>query len=191
MKRHSLRTDRVTRSDVERLEGRTLLANIAVANAYLTDVNFNRLETPPAVGEEYGIRVDFTTTDVPETTRFRVLNGVDGVNITSDPVAAGGTWHGRFGYFAKPEGAEIRVKLDSTALVAETDETDNEVTFSFTPVEPDPPFKMVNPVAGEYGEDWAVTVYADVDPRPGNESDYRDRGYVYDGSKVAWFSVGD
>ena len=89
-----------------------------------------------------------------------MLYGVNGVNLTSDPVAPDLTWHGRFGYFAGTGQTNVRVKVDSTSLVDETDETDNEVTFSFAPADPAPPFKLVNPVEGEFQEDWTVTAYA-------------------------------
>ena len=184
--------NRIRRAAVEGLEPRLMLAgNIHVTDAYLTDLSFNRLEGPPAVGEQYGIRVDFATTDLPAGAQFQVLYRVNGVNLTGSLVETGVTWNGRFGYFAGTGQTDIRVKVDPAAVVSETNETDNEMTFSFTSAEPSPPHKMVLPVGGVPQKDWAVTAYADLNPLPGVFADYRGRQYTFDGNEALNIAASD
>jgi len=66
--------------------------------------------------------------------------------------------------------------------VAESNESDNTLTTSFTPVLPgDLPQKFAFPVAGVPHRDYSIGNYVDVDPRSGSRADFRGGPFQYDG----------
>jgi murein DD-endopeptidase MepM/ murein hydrolase activator NlpD len=54
-----------------------------------------------------------------------------------------------------------------------------------------PPTKFVMPIGGVPQIDWAIMAYTDQNPAPGVASDYRGRGYTFDGANSVHFGLAD
>jgi hypothetical protein len=72
--------------------------------------------------------------------------------------------------------------LDPDNRIAETDESDNSITFEVMPVLPtNLPMKFQTPIGRRANADWAINNYADVDPRSKFAADYRNGPFQYEG----------
>lgn len=159
--------------------------NIQITSAILV----NGLDQPivsPAIGQMIYIQANWRTTDLASTNNYTVLFSVDGVDLTSGVVTGqDGTnlsyfwWLG--GWYASPGSHTVTVKIDGADAVSETNESDNQMSFSFTPVAPTTlPAKLSSPLGGAQFQDWAIGNYIDVDPRVGIAADYRGGVFQYD-----------
>ena len=171
--------------------------NIRVTDAYLVDRNFNRLTRASIEGQSYGVRVEFTTIELPAGASYGVnfeVNGVTMVGITRTfgaGQALGTWWVGRATMFANRGPHSVRVTVDPTNTVAESDETDNAAQFSFTPAPGRPPKEFATPIEGTPAVDWAISGYPDRDPRADSFADYLGRGYTYDGHRGTDIAIAD
>jgi murein DD-endopeptidase MepM/ murein hydrolase activator NlpD len=170
---------------LEPLEPRHLLAvNLQITDALLVDGWDNPISAP-VVGEQVFIRATWQTTDLTAADKYIVRFSVDGVDLDSteqvgEPgqrIAKAGK---QSGWFAAPGAHSVNVMVDSKNTISEENETDNSLTFSFTPVEPTTlPSKFVWPLNGT--SDAYVVNYVDVDPRAGQAADFRGGPFQYDG----------
>jgi hypothetical protein len=160
--------------------------NLHVVEAFLTDSNFTRLAGAPIEGQSYGIRVNFATESLPVDAQYTVNYEVNGLTIPGvvrtlgAGAESGSFWVGRRYVFARSGPHDVRVVMDPGGTVAESDESDNEARFAFTPAPGAPPQQLALPVEGVGGKDWAPVNYVDLDPRDGLFADYRGRGYAVD-----------
>ena len=65
---------------VELLEDRTLLSNLAISDAFLVDGNKTRI-TSPVLGEQLEVRTSFLTTALPSSAAYAIRVIVDGIAI--------------------------------------------------------------------------------------------------------------
>ncbi|HEY1376237.1 MAG TPA: peptidoglycan DD-metalloendopeptidase family protein [Gemmataceae bacterium] len=163
----------------------TPAGNLHITAAQLVDGN-NVPEAAPVTGQMIFLRADWTTTGLAGGEQYVVRYSVDGVPADSGTLTgAAGTNLGyelyRGGWYAAPGTHTVTVTVDGANAVAETNETDNSITFTITTVPPsDLPSKFLRPISGTLNKDWAINNYADVDPRPGIAADYRGGPFQYD-----------
>ncbi|MFO0820430.1 MAG: choice-of-anchor D domain-containing protein [Pirellulales bacterium] len=160
----------------ESLERRELLAaDLELQTLRFVDAD-NRPITGPVVGEQVHLRVDWTATDVPlnSTFRLRLTDTTAGVrSLTLNSANYNGGGNGTFtyttlfeGWFATPGLHTIVVDLDSTSVVTEGNESNNQKLITYTPTAPATlPSKLLQPLAGQQNVDWSVVRYSDLDPR--------------------------
>lgn len=170
-----------------RLEDRvTPAGNLHVTNARLVDGNL-AFQTAPVTGHLVTIRADWTTSGLAGGESYIVRFSMDGVPVNSaTQTGQAGSLSFNLrqgGWYASPGSHSIIVVIDADNTIAETDEADNSMTFSFTTAAPtDLPSKFLRPVGGAgLNRDWAINNYADVDPRSGVAVDYRGGPFQYDG----------
>lgn len=182
------RTKRRMRSPAfpEALEGRVLLSNLRLDDAFLIDGAGQRVETVP-VGGTVSIRADFSTFQLASDDQYIVRYSVDGVSLHSPLLDYGAGvsfdtfYRYRYNWYASPGSHSVTVTLDSSNRVAESNERDNSLTFRFkTSLPVSLPQKLSWPIGGRDNIDWVVTNYADVDPRDGRQADYRGGAFQYD-----------
>ncbi|MCA9177360.1 MAG: VCBS repeat-containing protein, partial [Planctomycetales bacterium] len=164
-------------------------SNLEVTNARLVD-QFNNPIVAPVHGEQVFVRTEWTTSDLTTAHKYRVRYWIDGVPIDSDEItgAAGQglayNWYVG-GWYATPGSHTVRVVVDADDGVLESDEWDNEYTFTFTAVAPTTlPNKFIWPVEGQPFTEINITNYVDVDPTAGI-LDYMGGNATYDGH-TAW-----
>jgi murein DD-endopeptidase MepM/ murein hydrolase activator NlpD len=162
-----------------------LATNLSISDAYLMDGSGQRQESA-LIGEFVGIRFDFRTEDLPANSTYTVAVTIDGVTKTRDMAfgagqPAGGWWNGISGWIVLDRQYDVTVRLDSQNVVAESNESDNTMSFSFTPIQPDPGFKMVFPVPLEHSKEFTIGGYVDVNNESGVFNDYAGGRLAYDG----------
>jgi murein DD-endopeptidase MepM/ murein hydrolase activator NlpD len=171
--------------------------NLRATDAFLTDSNFERLAGTPIEGQTYGIRINFVTESLPADAYYAVDYEVSGLLIQGVDrtfgagEATGSWWVGRRYVFTRTGLHGISVRLDPANTVAESNEADNEIQFSFTPSPGTPPRSLAPPIQGAQGRDWVVTSYCDLDPRDNLFADYRGRGYTIDAHLGTDLAVAD
>lgn len=176
---------------VERLEDRRLLAtNLKLVDAYLVDGLIDEIASP-VLGEQVGVYAVFEYEDLPSDADYRVDYTIDGVTLSRTELKVGAgdssgtySWY-RTGWLAGPGEHTVVVKVDGGDTVAESDETDNTLTFQFTPTPGSPPAKYIWPVEGAPFTETYISNYVDVDPIDDEASDYTGSNAVYDGH-TAW-----
>src|SRR5215212_752461 len=105
--RRSRKVKSARRTMVESLEGRILLANIHMTDAYLTDANGNKLSSV-AVGNQPFIQVEFTTTGLSAAAHYDISATTSGRTFTNTinwgaGGAGTGVWVFRIGqYLVRP-----------------------------------------------------------------------------------------
>ena len=183
-------TQRDTLLTEERSWTLDIAPDISITDAYLVDQQFNRLTTP-VVGERMWTRVNFETNGLPADAAYRIEFLVNGIAINVDDVTSGAGlglanwWYVRSGWYARPGTNNVSVVLDADNTVGETNESNNSMSFSFTPVAPTTlPDKFIWPVEGAPFTDTNIGNYVDVDPTSGI-LDYTGSNASYDGH-TAW-----
>src|SRR5262249_19573781 len=153
---------RRARPILETLEDRLAPANLTLTNATLVDVGGHALTGPPVTGEEVAVEAFWDTQGLAAGASYRISYAVDGVTQYAGPftVGAGGSgvqswaWYLR-GWFAAPGVLTVVVTVDADNSIAETDETDNTRTFTFTPTSAtDLPQKFITPLGFTPFQDW-------------------------------------
>ncbi len=171
---------------VESLEERTLLSNLAITEAFFVDGNNVQIANP-VLGERLEIRNRYSTTGLPSSAAYAIRVSVDGIATDRNALTFGagfgaGTWfadvlHG----FAEPGTHTVQVILDPLNQVAEDNENDNTFSFSMTPVTAtNLPQKLQSFVFGTAGVNWRITNFADLDVRPGTLRDFNGGEFTYD-----------
>ncbi len=157
----------------ESLESRRLLANMRVTSATLVDGNMNPI-TQPIIGQMLRVRMDYTANNMPANANYSLTWTVQGVPLKVDNVTFGAgfvtsNWFYSYrGWYAESGALHTaQVEVDSSKTVAETDETDNVFSFTFTPVQAVLPTKLSWFDAGTLGVDRTLTNYVDIDPTSG------------------------
>jgi murein DD-endopeptidase MepM/ murein hydrolase activator NlpD len=172
----------------EALEPRRLLAaNLEIVDAYLIDGDLNQISAP-VHGEKIGVRAVWNTTDLPANTSYKIGFYVDGVELQGGTTTAGsgletgnGYWWYRTGWFADGNVQNVTVVADVLGTVAEADETDNTMSFSFQSIAPtDLPQKLIWPLDGDPYSEAKITNYYDTDPT-GDIGDYAGNQSTYNG----------
>lgn len=186
----------------ERLEDRRMLANIAAVDAYLVDRTGTNPLAEVVVGQKIGVRLDWSTDDLPSAiANYQVEFRVDGVPLRSDDDNFGAGqlsrsfWWYRTGWYASPGAHTVEVIVDVDNEVVESNESDNTITFEFTPVTASFPQLMTWPLELEPLTEAFWSNYNDVDPTSGL-SDFQGRNATYNthnaiDSRLVTFSVQD
>ncbi|MFO0877627.1 MAG: peptidoglycan DD-metalloendopeptidase family protein [Gemmataceae bacterium] len=171
------------RLTVESLEARLAPANLLLTSIQLVDGN-NAQITAPVVGQQVFYRASWSATGFASSSQYVVRYTIDGVSVDSPVQNLGNgtfTWYRGITY-ASPGPHAVSITVDGGGAVAESNETDNTLTASFTPVLPsDLPQKFTFPVAGVPHRDYSINNYVDVDPRTGSRADFRGGPFQYDG----------
>ena len=185
-RRSSSSVRRAARLRIEKLEERVpLAADLAVTDAYLVDLDANPISNV-VEGERALVRVDYTTTDLTSAMQYVIHFEMDGV-ATESQVITGmpGTnlqyFRFRYAGYASPGTRQVRVTLDATNQIAETNESNNTFAFDSTPIKPDVPEKFILPVTGVPSDDWTILNHHDVDLRIGFREDFAGGFLQYDG----------
>jgi murein DD-endopeptidase MepM/ murein hydrolase activator NlpD len=161
------------RLEVQELESRIQPANLKVTNAYLCNLDGDKITTA-AVGSIVYVKAEFTAQDLPASASHVLRYTLDGAARTSAPLSWGAgisgtsSWVGILGnWVVKPGTHSVTVKLDATNTVSETNGVDNIKSFSFTPVTFQsayvPGQKFITPLAGTPQVHWKVGDYVDLD----------------------------
>jgi murein DD-endopeptidase MepM/ murein hydrolase activator NlpD len=172
----------------ETLEDRSLLSNLAIANAFLVDGNNSRISNP-LLGEQVEIRSLYSTSGLSDSSSYAIRFIVDGIAVDKTDLTFGAgsavateNWFAdMFHGYAEAGSHSVQVILDPFNQVAETNEADNSLTFSYAPVRATNLPQRLSPVVqGTAGVDWRVMNFADLDPRPGFLRDHRGGKFTYD-----------
>ncbi len=166
-----------------RLEERHSPANLTLTSIELVDGNQNPQPTP-VLGQMISVLARWTNTAMSGSESYVVRYFVDGVPADSATLTGGNgnfVWY-RNGFYASPGSHTVQVTVDGGSAVSESNESDNTMSFTFTPAAPtDLPSKFLLPIGRTANQDWAINNYADVDPRSGQAADYRGGTFQYDG----------
>src|SRR5207249_2646620 len=112
---------------------------------------------------------------------YRLQFTVDGVSGSASGATQGsGSYpYTECGWYASPGQHSVQVTVDADNTIAETDETNNTKSFSFSPIAPTTlPQKLLNPMGGVPFHDWVFFNYVDVDPT-GGVADFRGGPFTY------------
>ncbi len=170
------------------LEPRQLLAaNLELVDAFLVDGNLNQISAP-VHGEKIGVQATWNTTDLPTNTSYKIGFFVDGVELQGGTTTAGsglgtanGYWWYHLGWYANGNVQNVTVVADVNGDVAEDDESDNTMSFSFQSTAPtDLPQKLIWPLDGDPYSEAKITNYHDTDPTNGL-ADYAGDQSTYNG----------
>jgi murein DD-endopeptidase MepM/ murein hydrolase activator NlpD len=171
------------------LPTRSLGPNLVANSAHLRNGAGNAIASP-FVGELVAVQVNYSTESLLASASYRIHFIVDGVLLESAQTTAGaGVGNGNYfwwrsGWYATPGNHTVTVQLDGYNTVAETNETDNAITFSFSTISATLPQKLAWPIDGEPFSDVNFTNYVDLDPTAGIR-DYQNGIASYDGHD-AW-----
>ena len=163
---------------------RTNTANLKLNSAQIAD-GLGNPQSHLLVGQQIVLRADWSSANV-QGVNYTVGFYFDGIRVDSNEITAvGGNlsyWWYRYGTYASPGTRTLTIVLDPDNRVAESDESDNSITFQVTPVLPtNLPMKFQTPIGRNANADWAINNYADVDPRSSIAADYRNGPFQYDG----------
>jgi murein DD-endopeptidase MepM/ murein hydrolase activator NlpD/Ca2+-binding RTX toxin-like protein len=171
---------------LEELEPRLAPAtNLTITAALLVDGNNNPI-TAPVIGQEVFVRAEWETTDLNASQQYVVRYLVDGVPLDSATQTGQAgqnlTWNWyRSGWYASPGPHTVQVTVDGANTIAESSESDNTRSFTFSPVSPsDLPSKFLWPMGGHPNSS-SVNNYVDVNPLADQLADFRGGPYTYDG----------
>lgn len=182
---------------VEGLESRQLLtANLQILNAVLVSGTGQPIVSSgdkPVIGERMRFQVSWQASGLVTGNSYTYSIIVDGKSYTDGFVYQGngtggnGTWtRDLLTSVATPGAHSIQAVVDNGSTLAETNESDNSITFSFTPGGPtNLPSKFQFPILGDQGKDWFINNHVDVNPDPGIAHDFTGGTMVYDGHD-AW-----
>ncbi len=163
--------------------------NLHLTSAHLRNGNGDAI-TSPYIGEKVAVQVNFTTSNLPANAFYEIHFSVDGVVLSTGVISTGagfgsGTWfYWWSGWFASPGTHNVQVTLDALGTVAESNESDNTASFTFSPTTPSLPQKLIWPIEGTPYLETAVSNYVDVDPLSGIE-DFAGGSVSYNGHN-AW-----
>ncbi|HIE98672.1 MAG: hypothetical protein ABGZ23_15515 [Fuerstiella sp.] len=125
----------------EALEDRTLLANIAVTDVYLTNGSGDRIDSP-LYGTLVHVQTEFTTTDLPIGASYTFDHTIDGVTL-SNTVNWGAGQSGNHSFTHRwggwpilPDSLTATVTVDSSGTVSESNLNDNSLTANLIPQAP-------------------------------------------------------
>ena len=163
--------------------------NLRVTNTQiLRDGNGGFVSSIP-IGQMVVMQVNFVSEEIPVGTSFTTRFEMDGVPIeyTTNQISGNGSWFIWWsGWYASPTLHNLSITLDVFNQISETDENDNARAQAFTPYQAtDLPEQLIFPTAGVRNRDYAVTNYADIDPRSGQQRDFMGGVFQYDGHN-AW-----
>lgn len=163
-----------------------MTGNLWITGADLVNASDQPI-TSLVVGEDVFVDAQWDSTGLSSSDSYTVQFSVDGVVQDSSTIAgqAGSNvpfhWY-MGGWFATPGSHTVQVTVDPAHTVAETSYSDNTLSFNFTPVQPTTlPQKLALPIGGVPFQSWSVVNYIDVNPLPGQATDYRGGGFTYDG----------
>ncbi|MFN7878340.1 MAG: peptidoglycan DD-metalloendopeptidase family protein [Pirellula sp.] len=163
---------------------RTNTPNLRLNTARIAD-GLGNPQSHLLVGQQIVLRADWSSFNV-QGVSYTVGFYFDGIRVDSNEITAvGGNltyWWYRYGTYASPGTRTLTIVLDPDNRVAETDESDNSITFQIAPVLPtNLPMKFQAPIGRRANADWAINNYADVNPRSNVAADYRNGPFQYDG----------
>ena len=168
-----------------RLEDRLAPANLSLTAAFNCD-GYGVALSNPVYGQDVFIRANWNASGMAGTETGTVRYTVNGVAADSSVISylAGSNAYGfyRAGWWIGSTAWSVTVILDPDNLIAETNESDNAMTFMVTPVAPTglPASKFITPIGRTANQDWAINNYADVNPTA-SLNDYHGGPWTYDG----------
>lgn len=170
----------------ELLEERTLLTNLALAEAFLI-TGVGERQANPILGGQIEVRTSFSTTNLAADATYAIRVSIDGVfvdhqDLTFGAGSSSATWQRDYLHgFAESGSKMVTVTLDPLNQIVEDNETDNTITFTYIATQAtNLPQKLAWVVDGSAGTDWRIINFADLDPRPGILRDYRGGEFSYD-----------
>lgn len=187
---HSLSHHQPRSRWIESLEKRACPANLQLTGTTI-------LNTAPVHGEQIYGQANYNATALAANASYDIEYKLDGVplllNRTSGAGLASSFWVWIYGgWIAAPGTHTLEITLDKNNAIAETDESDNTGTFTFSTVAPTTlPQKLLWPLAPSQANQFGVVNYIDNDPRSGTQFDYVDGPYVYDGHNGIDITVGN
>ena len=120
------------------------IENAPTSNIQLTSAHLRRGDgtaiSNPIIGQMVAVQVNYVTVDLDSDAHYGVEFEVDGVTLGPGDVTTGagfgnGTWfYWWSGWYASPGEHTVHVRLDPDNTVIESNESDNNLTFTFTPV---------------------------------------------------------
>jgi murein DD-endopeptidase MepM/ murein hydrolase activator NlpD len=159
-------------------------ANLRITSATIAD-GVGVPQSQLLVGQQIVLRADWASTN---TSGFNYTVGFyfNGTRVDSGQITGTGGntsyWWYRYGSFARPGLHTLTIVVDPDNIVPESNENDNSITFQIATVEPtNLPSRFRTPIGRTANRDWAINNYADIDPRPGSQADYRNGPFQYDG----------
>jgi murein DD-endopeptidase MepM/ murein hydrolase activator NlpD len=185
--------------ELECLEDRTLLAaTLTIINAFpvASDGTTNEINST-AVGELVYVHVDYRAQGVPAGASYQVDFTLDGTTFSrsltlgegqpgsnlEEPDTRSTASDTRAGFWALGAGKHtLTVVLNSTNTLAETPDSDNTRTTTFTTTDrfgADVGAKFVSPIAGVPYQDWSITNYVDLNRPDLAPKDYQGGDYTY------------
>lgn len=167
------------------LEDRLAPANLHLSSVALVDA-YAVAQAAPVTGQMIYVQANYTTSAMAGGEQFIVRFMVDGVPVETATItssAGGGSFSiSRSGWYAAPGAHTLAATVDVGNTVFESNEADNSASAQITTVAPtDLPQKFLRPLGYTLNSDWAINNYADVDPRPGVQADYRGGPYQSNG----------
>ncbi len=168
------------------LEERLAPANLHLSGVALVDA-YAVAQAAPVTGQMIYVQANYSTSSMVGGEQFVIRFTVDGVPVDTATITAsagGGSFSiSRGGWYATPGAHTLAATVDVGNTVFETNEADNSASAQVTTVSPtDLPQKFLRPLGYTLNSDWAVNNYADVDPRPGVQADYRGGQYQSSGN---------
>lgn len=146
--------------------------NIRITDAYLRN-GLGEEVASPMVGELVAIQLHFETEMLPADADYSIRFEVDGVSLDVSAgnagagLAQGVFFRWRSGWYAGSGSHLVRIVVDPSNVVSETDEQDNVASFSFESLPVQLPQRLRWPVEGAPFAANAFTNYVDVDPTAG------------------------
>ncbi len=173
---------------LEVLESRLLLTNIHAVGVSIVDANNHPISSPYVVGTYVYVHTDLTVNGLGGASSYTISQSIGSqtyTNVVNYGAGVSGTpsyyqWWGAFGIVAGANQT-VSVTLDSTNAISETNEGDNTLSFTFTPVSLPLPTKFAAPLGGTAFVNYGFNNYVDLDPNSNSIVDYRGGDYTYDG----------
>lgn len=115
--------------------------NLSITNAYLTDANGNRVDSP-LIGSLVYVQVEFQTQNLPAGSQYVISQNIDGYTLrhTIDwgaGRAGTGSWVHRWGAWPVAPGQHsVNVMLDASGSIQESSESDNSRSFTVAAATP-------------------------------------------------------
>ncbi len=165
--------------------------NLRIDSIGLIDGNGTPIVTT-MVGEMIGIETLYRSANLPDPIDYRIEYLVNGVPLSNEGLdnGAGGIGEEQWtdmmeGWYAEGGIHTVTVTLDADDTVAEDDETDNTLTFTFVAATASPPVRFSWPLDGTPQQEYYITGYVDTDPTTDDntrddEQDYAGGFHTYD-----------
>ncbi len=168
------------RLGLDRLEDRSVPADLNITSVVLVDSSGADLVGDPVTGEQVFLKATYDTTGLSTSDSYILRFNVDGIPLVS-PTQTGAAGNQTLtfttgGWFAGPGSHPVSVTVDANSQIVETDEN-NTFNLNFTSSDPVFGNKFTAPLGGTPFQDWSIFNYVDVDPRT-SFTDFRNQPFT-------------